>query len=185
MTLTWCVRSWRHERDNHRDHSGTRPAAAASGDGYMPLPATGKGGLPKGWPNRARTADAVNQLHRTHEGYDNTGIRCDGLAAIDIDILDPAVVESIELTALLWLGVSDLRRVGRAPKKLLLFRCAHSALRKTATRKFVLNGEKAQVEILAGNVRSLLRSVSTPGPGAHTHGQMLRRQTRRLPTCWW
>jgi len=52
----------------------------------------------------------------------NTGIACDNLAGIDIDILDPEIAAERVARAQELFGPTPLIRIGRAPKTLLVYR---------------------------------------------------------------
>ncbi len=88
----------------------------------------GKAPYLNGWQTLTATADDVATWKSA-----STGIICgtqpDGshLVAVDIDILDAALALEIEEQARAMLGENTLLRIGRAPKRLLIYRCAFPA----------------------------------------------------------
>ena len=92
--------------------------------------AAGAGKAPylTGWQTLTATADDVATWKSA-----STGIICgtqpDGshLVAVDIDILDPVLALEIDAQCRAMLGENALLRIGRAPKRLLLYRCAFPA----------------------------------------------------------
>ena len=98
---------------------------------------SGKAAFLPGWQASTATADDVTIGSNAYDWKrsPSTGIVCgpqsDGshLLALDIDILDAAV--SIELAdkAAEMLGATPLLRIGRAPKRLLLYSCKHATAR--------------------------------------------------------
>lgn len=117
--------------------------------GYLPLPLLDKGIRIKGWVNAEIDLEWIQQYDRNGR-FLNTGIRCDSLAAIDIDVLDEALADQIEALVEERLGATDLCRVGRWPKRLLLYRIAGDPAEKSArTGKF---GEH-MVELLCSRGR--------------------------------
>lgn len=89
----------------------------------------GKAPYLTGWQTLTATADDAATWKRSA----STGIICgtqpDGshLVAVDIDILDPVLALEIEEQCRAMLGENTLLRIGRAPKRLLLYRCTFPA----------------------------------------------------------
>jgi len=92
-------------------------------NGYTPLPllSSGKGLYIKGWSRQEITAEWLDQYARRTD-YGNTGLRCDRLAAFDLDILNDALCGDAEGIVEDHCGPTELCRFGRAPKRLLLYR---------------------------------------------------------------
>jgi putative DNA primase/helicase len=104
-------------------------------NGYDPIPVygahlkvTSAGKRPKmlGWQTKRNvdpeevsswSAPASDQADCT-----NTGIICGNIVGVDIDVLDEALSAQLEARALEMFGASSLRRVGREPKVLLVYR---------------------------------------------------------------
>ena len=69
--------------------------------------------------------------------YPNLGIACGWAVAADIDVYEAALASATEALVREHLGATPLRRVGREPKLLLVYRAATEPLSKAATRLFV------------------------------------------------
>lgn len=145
-------------------------------NGYPPVPVAGpkmrckspgKQPLMRDW--RAICADAdeaeIRRWAVTEPGCTNTGILADGLAGADIDIPVPILAAQVEALAAAKLGGTALRRIGRAPKSLLLYRTA-TPLPKMETPELLLpDGTKVQVEILGAGQQFVAYGVH-PDTGA-------------------
>lgn len=120
--------------------------------GYVPLPAKGKAVLLKAWSRVKVTTEEVERWSREMSWLPNTGIRCDNLVAIDIDVTDKPLANEIFRLARDRLGDQALARVGRAPKVLLLYRAAKGGSRtKIATGRYRdAQGAAHAVEVLRG-----------------------------------
>jgi putative DNA primase/helicase len=128
--------------------------------GYHPVPVSGpdvktksagKRPLMPDWARKCDNADEAEIRSWSHRfpTSTNTGLLCGGIVGVDIDVPDETLAGAIERVALQFLGSTPLRRIGRAPKSLLVFRAA-TTFSKIQSREFPL-GEKtvARVEILA------------------------------------
>ena len=81
--------------------------------------------------------------------YRNLGIACGWLVGADSDVSEPALAAEVERIVVEHLGASPLRRVGLAPKALLLYRAATHPLEKVLTGRFRNDsGQTAQLEIM-------------------------------------
>ena len=78
----------------------------------------------------------------------NTGILCDDLAGLDIDVPVPELAAEIEILAISMLGPTSLRRIGQAPKSLLAYRTTAAVAKMATPELFLPDGTKLQVEIL-------------------------------------
>ena len=130
------------------------------GNGYHPVPvvgahvntnSAGKRPTMTAWQTKCLTADAqdIASWSKSQRNNTNTGILCGDVVGIDIDVLDAALSAKLEARAIEIFGPTALRRIGRAPKVLLLYRveCPHD---KHSTPDLLFaNGVKAKVEILA------------------------------------
>jgi hypothetical protein len=132
-------------------------------NGYPPVPVAGKAVYLPNWRVAAARADEVEcQRWRTTFSYEsggrvktyrgdkhsNTGIVCEGMACLDIDVPVPALAECMERTAHGLLGTTPLRRVGRAPKVLLVYRTSVGLPKLETPELFLPAGTKVQVEVL-------------------------------------
>lgn len=107
--------------------------------------------LPDGWL-RATLTDALIERWASGE-WANAGISMRTgaglLVAVDIDFLDPIVSSAIYNSAIIEFG-NGLERIGRAPKRLLVFRCTDPSITKMTSPWWVSpDGVKHRVEILA------------------------------------
>jgi hypothetical protein len=128
-------------------------------NGYEPLPiiapsepvkSAGKRPRLDGWRAMEITPGAVRAWSRDYPRDINTGIRCGQIIGLDVDILDTELVEEVEQMAVAMLGATPLRRIGRAPKLLLAYRAAELMAKAETPEFFFPDGQKAQVEVLAG-----------------------------------
>ena len=110
---------------------------------YTPLPIIkhSKASAVKGWAEDAYTPPDG------YRGY-GIGLKCGfgkyPLIALDLDILDKKICDTLHSFIDLTYGIAPVR-VGRAPKRLLLFRTAGERLRKTKSNVY----EQGHVECLA------------------------------------
>jgi hypothetical protein len=107
----------------------------------------GKRPVGKGWQDAARMTPPRDAVNAPNPQALNTGILCDEVRAVDVDVLEPSVVEEIIGSVESKLG-SSLVRIGRAPKAAIVYR-ALNPFNKIETSEFTLGQGKAQVEILA------------------------------------
>lgn len=103
-----------------------------SGYNILPImPGTKKPGMwrPEGWTNMTdwtrfcsdRPADGTVDIWSSWPGC-GIGVACGNVVAIDIDILDEDVADNVEVIIRQQLGITSLKRVGKAPKMLLVYR---------------------------------------------------------------
>ena len=107
-------------------------------NGYLPLPLADKGIFIKGWSRVQITEDWLKGFARSGR-YGNTGLRCDELAAFDIDVLDEALADKCERYVENRAGETDLCRIGQWPKRLLLYAvepATAEAIRSCRTGKY-------------------------------------------------
>lgn len=141
-----------------------RLALAAARDqllvnGYKPLPAKGKRVLIKGWT----TAEIDTHWVRAHIGFPNTGIRCDGLCAVDIDCDSGGLASEIRGVVESVLGPTRCVRT-RGLRMILLY--ASDSGGSACTPKYRDGaGNTNRIEVLRGNKRQFLAF------GMHPSGQ--------------
>jgi hypothetical protein len=120
--------------------------------GFRPVPVyspdakhESAGKAPKGqdWGNAARQDPPRGAVEAAHADALNTGILCDGLRAIDIDIDNPTVAATIKARALDMFGETAMRYRGNSARVLLLYRAAEGIPPKRA-----IAGHFGKVEIL-------------------------------------
>lgn len=129
-------------------------------NGYRPVPvlgahvamkAAGKRPMMKGWETVCASADEgeIARWARAQRNCTNTGLLCDDLVGVDIDVLDVTLADRLRDMALAMLGPTPLLRIGKAPKCLLAFR-TDAPFDKVQTSEFqMLDGTVARVEVLA------------------------------------
>src|SRR5262245_7402347 len=94
--------------------------------GYMPIPVQGKVPVITEWQKHIQTSvEEIKLWTQIFHLAANTGILCQTTPTIDIDILDPAAAEAVEI--LVRERFEDhgtiLVRIGKAPKRAILFQC--------------------------------------------------------------
>ena len=154
--------------------------------GYHPVPEINVTRIParKGWQKPRRPAVWRRALAAARWGREQlfTGILCDNVAAIDVDIFDTAMADDLEDLAIRLLG-QTLKRVGLAPKRLLVYRTdaplstTHIAFRRPA------NDQDHLVEILGAGRKftALALHQKTLKPYAWPAGSILDVARDRLP----
>ena len=138
-------------------------------NGYRPVPVKTDGKAPAGlgWPDMARRSPppcavpgAAVDPHAA-----STGILCDGLRAIDVDIDDEAVAERVEAVARELLGEAPTRWRTDSPRILLLYRAAEGAPSKRA-----LAGRLGKVEVLGRGQQFVADGTHPDGADLQWHG---------------
>ena len=89
--------------------------------GYSPLPVNGKAPPIAGWQDIEPTMGMIDGWETNCPHATNTGILTRTTAAVDIDVLDPAVAEELQQIAERMIGPSPVR-IGQAPKRAMLYR---------------------------------------------------------------
>jgi Primase C terminal 2 (PriCT-2)/Bifunctional DNA primase/polymerase, N-terminal/Family of unknown function (DUF5906) len=127
-------------------------------NGYHPVPANGKRPIMDAWQNVCQTAGPEEIAGWANEKPDhlNTGILCGTIVGIDIDVVDEMLSARLVDRALEVFGHSPLRRIGRAPKTLLVYRVV-TPIAKLQTSALLFGNDpntkaeadKCKVEILA------------------------------------
>ncbi|WP_428490119.1 AAA family ATPase [Rhodopila sp.] len=140
--------------------NGYRPVAVASVDNLGPSP--GKRPVANAWREGALqdTPEAANRP--AEPDALNTGLLCDGLRAVDIDIDDAGIAATVEMAAVFTLGFTLTRFRANSGRKLLLFRAADGE-----PSKRVLKGAAGKVEVLG-------RGQQFVAFGAHPSGATLQ-----------
>jgi putative DNA primase/helicase len=135
------------------------------GAGYRPVPiigahvdtqSAGKKPTMPGWQTKCLTADqkAIAGWSWSQTDCTNTGILCGEIVGVDIDVLDEELSAKLVARAVELLGPTSLRRIGRAPKTLLVYR-VDTPHEKQSTPELFFGDDlgdkeaKAKVEVLA------------------------------------
>lgn len=121
---------------------GFRPVPIYSADSRA---TASPGKAPKGdnWTERARLDPPAAVVSAPDPDALNTGILCDGLRAIDIDVDNPTLAASVRSAALQRFGECPMRLRGNSARCLLLYRAAEGEPRKRS-----IAGTFGKVEIL-------------------------------------
>lgn len=112
----------------------------------IPIPHGRKGPVIDHWQRIDATADDVRVWAADGYANGNVGVLTKHTPAIDLDITDDAVAREMEAWCLEHLGDAPVR-IGRAPKRLLVFR-TDTPFRKLQATYVDPNGEKHKVEVL-------------------------------------
>lgn len=93
--------------------------------GYLPVPLHGKVPFQSGWQSKRFEPGELEALDG--EPSFNVGLNCENIVGLDIDLTDPKHAKKIEalIRRTLKLPKSTPRRVGNAPKCLLIMRVDH------------------------------------------------------------
>ena len=143
--------------------AGYRPITLYSWN-VTTIPEKDRGKRPMGdaWQARARRnpPDAVEAPFEADAI--NTGILCDGLRAVDIDVENTGIVAGIRAIAATHLGETAMRYRENSPRTLLVYRAAQ--------------GEPGKRQIVgrAGKVEILGRGQQFAAYGRHPSGALLR-----------
>lgn len=127
--------------------AGIIPFAAAAlrllDNGYTPLPIVPKAKRPvvERWTTVRIDTDVVTRWATAYPNH-GVGLRTGGLVGVDIDLLDPDIAHHLQSLAFRRLG-ETLVRVGRFPKRLLLYR-SETPFPKMAVGKVEILGQGQQ-----------------------------------------
>lgn len=117
-------------------------------NGYHPVLARGKISDVTGWRTPVASVKDIAALTASNPAYQNTGLLCGALVALDIDAPDPETAAALLAMAEAIPGADRaLRRVGKAPKICLFFR-ATEVRKKCTTKAYMVDGIKCQVEVM-------------------------------------
>jgi hypothetical protein len=135
--------------------------------GYLPLPVNGKAPPIAGWQDIQATNILIDKWAYEYAEAKNTGILTRTTPAIDIDVLDPTVADELQQLAGRMIGISTVR-IGRAPKRALLFR-ADAPFSKISTPVFVSpDGRTHQVEVLSRGQQIVVHGIHPTTHASYT-----------------
>jgi hypothetical protein len=163
--------------------------------GYSPLPLIGKAPALKEWQKRIDTSEGDIQIwSKVYPAAANTGILTRLTPALDLDLLDAdaaAAAEEFVRERYEEAGYV-LTRIGRAPKRAILFR-TQEPFAKIIANLVAPNGSTEKIEFLADG-QQLPASACTLKPSGPIRGTRTRpaRSRRRIcpisarpmPACW-
>jgi putative DNA primase/helicase len=129
--------------------------------GFAPLPCVGKHPIPKAWQFKTETNDAEIELWgKAYPNASNTGVLCRTVPTLDIDILDPEAADAVE--ELVHERFEDrgalLIRIGKAPKRAILFRC-ETPFKKRAIKLIAPNGSEQKLEFLGDGQQVIVAGI--------------------------
>jgi hypothetical protein len=133
--------------------------------GFSPVPVNGKAPLIVGWQDVEATVDMIQGWESNYAHATNTGILTRHTAAIDIDVLDPAVADEMQQLAERMIGTSPVR-IGQAPKRAMFYR-ADVPFEKIATPVYTSpDGRAHKVEVLGDGQQIVVDGIHpiTQGP---------------------
>lgn len=113
--------------------------------GWDITPVQGKRPILEGWSNRPEAAVRFHDYNGA-----SIGVLCGGkynVVAIDVDVMNPFAANELQQLIEDELGFGP-RRIGKAPKFLMLFRCSEP-VRKIKTGTYWIDDADAAVEVLA------------------------------------
>ena len=128
---------------------GYRPVPVWGPHGSVPSP--GKQPVGKGWQIEARKDPPTATVEPSHADAANTGILCDGLRVVDIDIDDRGLAAEVAKLALKLLGAAPVRYRANSGRLLLLYRAAEGEppkLAVTSKCRVGEDGKALKVEVL-------------------------------------
>jgi hypothetical protein len=144
------------------NHSTSEEATALRlrlhSNGYPPVPVSGKRPIMDDWQKVCLTAGPkeIEAWASNMIDHLSTGILSGEIVGVDIDVLDDALSAKLEARAEEMFGHSTLRRIGRAPKVLLVYRVA-TPIKKLQSSALIFGNDPetkdpknhAKIEILA------------------------------------
>ena len=115
--------------------------------GFQPIPVNGKRPVVKDWEAMTLHEDQIGFWANGNKGALNVGIRTDDLVAVDIDIYRAAVADEVEAAFRARFGDAP-KRVGEAPKRLLLYAAKTPGTTITSPWYKTADGLEHRVEVL-------------------------------------
>ncbi len=136
-------------------------ALPLNNNGYTPIPVKAGEKRPEisGWRdiNYEVQPDRLQELRKLYPRA-STGIVLGDVCVIDIDVLDPVAADRCQELVVAELGRAPCR-YGKPPKSALFFRVTDAPFKKMATDTFLINGLKAQVEILCAGQQAVIYGI--------------------------
>lgn len=114
--------------------------------GFQPIPVNGKRPVTKKWEEAPMHPDQI-AFWACEFAELNTGLRTEDLVAVDLDIYHYEVADAVEKAFVARFG-PGLKRLGQAPKRLLLYGAKTPGLKITSPVYRTMDGFEHRVEIL-------------------------------------
>jgi len=121
--------------------AGFRPVAVYNPD--VPGPSPGKRPFGEGWQINARLDPPLAAIEYPRADALNTGILCDGLRAIDLDIDNPTLAQRCRAIAIQMFGEAPIRSRRGSPRCLLVYRASAGQ-----PHKQTISGRLGKIEVL-------------------------------------
>ena len=113
----------------------------------VPSSPTNKACHVKGWPDIETSDHHIDNWARTNAAHSNTAIVCNkNYLAVDIDVAsDASLALQVQALAFQHLGATDFIRVGRTPKRLLVYRQVPGSITSVSYKSAVGNGDGVEI----------------------------------------
>lgn len=155
--------------------------------GFEPIPVAGKAPAVKHWQEAVLHRDQIAYWAANGQGHLNVGLRTGALAAVDLDLYDPAVAARVYEAFVARFGEAPCR-VGRAPKRLLVYAAAEPRTKINSAvwlRPNPEEGEKEnKVEVLGIGQQFVAYGIhpDTHKPYQWLNGSLADQELWMLPT---
>lgn len=114
--------------------------------GFKPIPVNGKRPVVEKWEEAPMHPDQID-IWAERYGTLNVGLRTEDMAAVDIDIYNVEAADIVEEAFVARFG-PGLKRIGEAPKRLLLYSAKTPGLKITSPWYKTMDGMEHRVEVL-------------------------------------
>jgi len=115
-------------------------------NGYHPIPLRGKAPAIKSWNRNGVYSERWLEVWGKKFANANIGCLTGGLLAIDIDLDEPVTARNMAALAMEIIGHTDFIRIGREPKRALLYQ-AERPIRKRQVGKVEILGKGQQLAV--------------------------------------
>jgi hypothetical protein len=119
----------------------------AAGWNCVPSSPNDKACYVKGWPDIETSEHHIDNWAHTSGAHSNTAIVCNkNYVAVDIDIASNVdLALQVQALAFQHLGATDFIRVGRAPKRLLVYRQLPGSITSVSYKSAAANGDGVEI----------------------------------------
>ena len=150
--------------------------------GFQPIPVNGKRPVVKDWQAMSLHEDQIGFWANGDKGALNVGIRTDDLVAVDLDIYWSAVADEVEAAFRARFGDAP-KRVGEAPKRLLLYAAKTPGTKITSPWYKTVDGLDHRVEVLGIGQQFVAHGIHPDTLRAYTwpNGDILDIERWQLP----
>ena len=150
--------------------------------GFQPILVNGKRPVVKDWQAMSLHEDQIGFWANGDKGAMNVGIRTDDLVAVDLDIYWSAVADEVEAAFRARFG-DAIKRVGEAPKRLLLYAAKTPGTKITSPWYKTVDGLEHRVEVLGIGQQFVAHGIHPDTLRAYTwpNGDILDVERWQLP----